>query len=394
MSTSSTPLARPDICSMAAVPNHEPPVSPSVEHLRSSPPVGGSAGVGDVCTIAEHLRMVYAQCPGNIPLTVLPSGYTTFVPAADYRRGAERVAQMAATCNVYAMATTVRSVPRQGRGRSADALAMPAVVLDVDCAGLGHADVAGRLPLPSRSDALRLLMALPVRPSIVVDSGHGYWVWWLLQDPMVMANDDERRAGATLAAGWNRMAREQWRSEGFHLDNAGDLARLTRVAGTWNRKVDPAVPVRLIEADPRRRYCTQDLARWLPEPQSPQRPRSAPGRPATRFRELSPIEAFSRVVSWADVLECVGFGVLREFDEVTFWSHPAQTSGDGTPAATTNAHGVPVLVVFSESTAAATGLPAGSGHRLTRFRTWAVLHYGGDEAAAARALRAMRAGAR
>jgi len=32
-----------------------------------------------------------------------------------------------------------------------------------------------------------------------------------------------------------------------------------------------------------------------------------------------------------------------------------------------------VVTVFSESTAAA-GLPAGAGHRLTKFRVWSILH--------------------
>jgi len=55
-------------------------------------------------------------------------------------------------------------------------------------------------------------------------------------------------------------------------------------------------------------------------------------------------------------------------------------------SATTDATGLPVLVVHSESAAATTGLPGGQGSRLTKFRAFALIFHQGDESAAARCL--------
>ena len=81
------------------------------------------------------------------------------------------------------------------------------------------------------------------------------------------------------------------------------------------------------------------------------------------------------------------FTHMYDHGDVGHWRHYAATSPAGTPSATTGARGTPVLVVHSESAAAVAGLPIGAGHKLTKFRTWATLNYGGDESAAARALR-------
>jgi hypothetical protein len=101
----------------------------------------------------------------------------------------------------------------------------------------------------------------------------------------------------------------------------------------------------------------------------------------------SPAEAFSRIVPWADVLEPAGFVLMYRHGDAGYWHHPASTTGPRSVGATTDANGVPVLVVHSESAAATTGLPVGPGHRLTKFRAWSILNYSGDEAAAGRAVR-------
>ncbi|MGI8752099.1 MAG: hypothetical protein ACR2MN_07265 [Acidimicrobiales bacterium] len=281
--------------------------------------------------------------------------------------------------------------PAHGRGGEADTLALPGLVLDIDVAGAGHADVAGRLPLPAnRAEALAIVAAMPVLPTMVVDTGHGLLVHYLFDRPMVLGTDEKRANAKALSARWNAHAVELGRTRGVHVDNVGDLARLRRVAGTWNRKGEP-VPVRVVERHTHRRYRPADLAAALPAvPVSPPPPR-APQRPIRAPRPgggETPAEAISRCVTWGQILEPAGFTEMGTRGNVTYWRHPAASSPRGTPSATTD-HGAPVLVVFSESAAAATGLPSGPGHKLTKFRTWAHLHYGGDEAEAARALRAM-----
>ncbi len=129
-------------------------------------------------------------------------------------------------------------------------------------------------------------------------------------------------------------------------------------------------------------------------PSAPSRPRSTSNpwvRGPRRDGDESPAEAFSRLVSWSEILAPAGFVLMYERDGTGYWRHPAATSPPGTPSATTD-HGAPVLVMWSQSAGPVTGLPCGAGRRLTKFRTWAALNYGGDESAAARAIRALARG--
>ena len=338
-------------------------------------------------TIAEDLHRIYPGVPGLVAVTCLPGGASRFFATTELDRAARHAARMARTHNVYAMVSTLATPPAAGRGGAGDAVALGSVVLDVDCAGPGHAEVSGRLTLPDREEALALLAALPVPPSVLIDTGHGFLARWLLAEPVVIADGTDRRRAVDLAQGWNRLAGRLWADHGCHLDNVGDLARLTRVAGTYNRKREPVVPVQVVEAHPGCRYRPEDLARHVPAPAlaapAPRR-LQPPIRPRLAGAE-SPAEAFARVVSWADILEPAGFVLMYDRGDIGYWHHQASTSGRSSVSATTDV-GAPVAVVHSESAAAATGLPAGPGRKLTRFRTWSWLHFGGDERAAARAL--------
>ncbi|MGI8753483.1 MAG: hypothetical protein ACR2MN_14445, partial [Acidimicrobiales bacterium] len=272
-----------------------------------------------------------------------------------------------------------------------DTLALPGRPPDSCVAAPAHVDVGGRLPLPAdRHEALAIAVAMPVAPTMIVDTAHGLLIHHVFDHPMVMATDTERAKAKALSGRWNAHAVELGRTRGVHVDNVGDLARLRRVVGTVNRKGQP-VPVRVVECHPGRRYRSEELAAALPAiPAPPPPPRGAGGpiRPARPDGRETPAEAFSRCVPWSSILEPAGFTLMREVGETGWWRHPAASSPVGTPSATTD-HGAPVLVVFSESTAAVTGLPSGPGHRLTKFRVWSILNYAGDESAAARAIRAM-----
>lgn len=346
---------------------------------------------GDPDTIAADFEVTFAGCPGLVAVTTLPGGLTRFYPATELAPMVAYITMASSTMNVYVMVSTVAARPAHGRGGEADALALPGLILDLDVAGPAHADVAGRLPLPAdHHEALALVDQMPVRPTMIVDTGHGLLVHYLFDHPMVMATAIERAGAKDLSARWNARAVEVGQRHGVHVDSVGDLARLRRVAGTWNRKCLPAVPVVVDECHPRRRYRPEDLAAVLPAKPAPPSPPRNPERPIPPPRldgRESPAEAFSRCVRWETILEPAGFAELATRGDITYWRHPAASSPMVTPSATTGARDRDVLVVFSESAAAATGLPAGAGHRLTKFRCWAHLHYRGDEAAAARALR-------
>lgn len=344
----------------------------------------------DPRAIAEDLARNYCGRPGLVAITSLPARRTRWYPTDQLDQAGRYVAAEAHTQNVYACVSTQARRPQRGRGGAADAVALGSVVLDLDVAGPGHADIAGRLPLPNDREALALLARLPVVPSVIVHTGHGYLARWLLDPPVDIANEQDRHRAADLLAGWNRMFVDLAASWDRHADNVGDLARLTRIGGTVNRKSEP-VAVVVVEAHPERRYTPEELARYCAPVPAPSSPPPSQIRPAMAGRE-SPADAFDRCVDWPAILEPVGFTEMAHRGEATWWRHDAATSPAGTPSATTGTYGVGVLVMFSASASAATGLPCGPGHRLTKFRVWSILRYQGDEAAAARELRLLAQG--
>ena len=134
--------------------------------------------------------------------------------------------------------------------------------LDIDVAGEGHEKAKKRLP-GSIEEARRLLFGvLPsLPPSLVVFSGHGLQGWWLFPEPWIFETPEERKKAAALAKGFVDTARAVANLGGWSVDGTFDLARVMRLAGTWNRKTEPPVATRLeLPADGKvRRYTADDL---------------------------------------------------------------------------------------------------------------------------------------
>lgn len=146
--------------------------------------------------------------------------------------------------------------PRQGRGDVDDVGCLVALWADIDIAGPNHA----RKGLPaSQEQAEEIIRRVGRAPSILVHSGHGLQAWWLLNEPLLIATDDDRRRAVMLARGWVQTCRECAKAMGMDLDPVGDIARIMRVPGTMNRKSDPHVPVTIVYAHPERRYDVPDL---------------------------------------------------------------------------------------------------------------------------------------
>ncbi len=113
---------------------------------------------------------------------------------------------------------------------------------------------------PSVEDARAILAKLPFPPSLIVDSGHGLHAWWLFKEPWLLETEEERLAAAQRAKGWVNLIRETARTFGWEVDPVGDLARVLRLPGTWNRKGAEPVEVRLVEHHEDRRYNPDDFA--------------------------------------------------------------------------------------------------------------------------------------
>lgn len=179
---------------------------------------------------------------------------------------------LARTQDVYFGVGLIQGTPR-GRGRHEDVVGIGALWADVDFAGPAHPDKS----LPAHEEDFQQLLAeLPLAPSIIVDSGHGRHLYWLLHEPWLFEDAATRTQAAHVARGWHGVVCLAATRHGWALENLGDLTRILRLPGTINRKI-PEHPceVTILQADPQRRYAVEDFENFLPDCSDPS-PESAP----------------------------------------------------------------------------------------------------------------------
>lgn len=145
------------------------------------------------------------------------------------------------------------------RGSELDVGALVGLWIDADIAGPGH--VNQNLPA-TIEEMLQALEAYPLRPTLVVNSGHGVHCWWLFKEPWeINGIEDQARAKTFMLEFQEGIRNLIFAQHGWHMDNTADLARCLRLPGTMNYKADP-VPVVLLRQDGPR-YAPEDFEPYL-----------------------------------------------------------------------------------------------------------------------------------
>ena len=110
-------------------------------------------------------------------------------------------------------------------------------------------------------DILDAILRFPVPPSCIIDSGHGYHLYWKI---LSADTGDVVEANKAIA---------KW----LGGDKCFDAPRILRVPGTHNRK-DPAnpIPVRILKLDTLRLYDLSDFNEMIEALHSGDRPRYIP----------------------------------------------------------------------------------------------------------------------
>jgi hypothetical protein len=104
------------------------------------------------------------------------------------------------------------------------------------------------------ADAARRLSEFPLAPALVIGSGGGLHVYWLLTDALDVQQDE-----AVIREALERLALK------FDADpSSAEPARVLRVPETWNHKYQPNRPVTLDIYEPNRSVLLDDLFQFLP----------------------------------------------------------------------------------------------------------------------------------
>jgi putative DNA primase/helicase len=145
------------------------------------------------------------------------------------------------------------------RGCSETAVALPGLWADVDVRGPAHKAI--NLP-PSKAAARALIAEFPFPPPLVIDSGHGLQAWWLFRELWIFDSEEERQHAQALARRFLATLQAIAQGHGWQIDPTADLARVLRVPGTFNRKLNP-LPVRAVEYNETCRYNPSDFEEYL-----------------------------------------------------------------------------------------------------------------------------------
>lgn len=316
---------------------------------------------------------------------------------------------------IYLRVTTLSSDAPSSRGKRAGAdwsESLPGLWADIDISGPGHKHVTNhpdypgydprkaiQFPLPANEEVARSIVSeagMP-EPTAWIHSGGGIYPWWLLEDPEQLAGDQFALDAATrLSDGWQRELVAAAQRLGVDYGNVGDLARVMRIPGTWNRKEEEPRPCRLVtESGPRYTFeslteCLFALQERSSKRQKPSSPPSVPlpvaplPLPSLPSRAGSPLDAFEERTSWPDILEPHGWQVHHTEGGTTHWTRPGKRTSEGSSATTGHsADGRDRMWVFST----ACGLPV--GEPITKPYVWSVLNgHGGDMKRVARDLAA------
>jgi hypothetical protein len=120
-------------------------------------------------------------------------------------------------------------------------------------------------PLPQTIDQALSILPPIIQPTIVILTGNGLQAWWLLKEPYVFENDEDRRNVMRLFARWHTMLGLRAATHGWAYDRLSDLARVLRVPGTKNCK-DPANPKSVsVHSASDRCYNLSDFEEFLDE---------------------------------------------------------------------------------------------------------------------------------
>jgi hypothetical protein len=139
---------------------------------------------------------------------------------------------------VYHRLTTMREVGK-GRGEVEDSISLPALMMDIDLLGPGHK--AQTYPVTKDDvDKVFALAGVP-EPTRWIHSGGGLYAAWRLDQPVPVGQGGQTLEMAQESArALQRKVIDAAKELGFKIDNTSDLARVFRLPGTTNRKIEGA----------------------------------------------------------------------------------------------------------------------------------------------------------
>ncbi|MFZ2088925.1 MAG: DNA-primase RepB domain-containing protein [Desulfobaccales bacterium] len=138
---------------------------------------------------------------------------------------------------------------RDGKhGKKEDCTTLTVLFQDVDYDEAGHKK---KNRWQTREEAQAAIDRSPITPSIVVHTGGGFQVYWIIKKPFEIANGNYAQVEAIMKGIGAAIGGD---------DGTQDVSRIFRIPGTFNVKTDEPRPVELISCNPDLVYDLADFA--------------------------------------------------------------------------------------------------------------------------------------
>ncbi|HET6661583.1 MAG TPA: hypothetical protein VFH16_16855 [Rubrobacter sp.] len=192
-----------------------------------------------VTTARRFLRTLYMENPpGYMGLSTFgASSVTRWLAARSFSEAADLAVELGEKEDLYLnIGLRAEDLGDKRRGTAEEVIALPGLWADIDVQGPAHK--AQSLP-PTKRDALKVIKGIPLSPTWIIDSGHGLQVWWLFKELWTFEGEKERQRAQELSRRFQATLQARAKEYGWRVDGTHDLARVLRIPGTYNHKLEP-----------------------------------------------------------------------------------------------------------------------------------------------------------
>lgn len=222
--------------------------------------------MGDTAAFLDALTSTTPEGLFGYSWSIAPDGRktSTWHPLSDGSDAiAERVlAESEAGSNVYwgVSASAQDRGPHQ-RVKSEASAGIYGLWVEIDYeAGAAHQKMG--YP-PDEAAALSIIKSTGLTPTILLNSGHGLHAWWVFSDFWAFETDMDRSAAASLAERWQATVKARAAEQNWIVDSTFDLARVLRIPGTKNYKVEPFKDVIPLDIEAGRTHSPEDVEEFV-----------------------------------------------------------------------------------------------------------------------------------
>lgn len=158
---------------------------------------------------------------------------------------------------------------RDGKSDKHDIPMLTCIWLDLDLKKDHELDLVkttGIARVKTKEEALARIKEYRLTPTAIVDSGHGYHVYWRLTEPIVLPTVTKDANGKIIASAERDYIQNQIRAfqAMFAGDTTSDFSRILRVPTTLNVKKETAIECTIEMLDPQKAYSFSELIATIP----------------------------------------------------------------------------------------------------------------------------------